>query len=116
MAMPAEKIKIDGRTFLNFSSNDYLGLSRHPEVVSASRRYLEAYGCGATASRLITGTLPPHVELEGALAALKGYGAALVFGSGFLGQRRNHRLPCGAKRSYFRRQAGSCQHNRRYSA
>ncbi|MDR3566816.1 MAG: 8-amino-7-oxononanoate synthase [Syntrophobacteraceae bacterium] len=78
------KIKIDGRTFLNFSSNDYLGLSHHPEVVSASRRYLESYGCGATASRLVTGTLPPHVELEGALAALKGYGAALVFGSGFL--------------------------------
>ena len=78
------KITVDGRTFLNFSSNDYLGLSRHPEVVSASRRYLEAHGCGATASRLITGTLHPHVELERAIAAVKGYGAALVFGSGFL--------------------------------
>jgi 8-amino-7-oxononanoate synthase len=78
------KIKIAGRTFLNFSSNDYLGLSHHPEVVSASREYLEGYGCGATASRLVTGTLPPHAELEGAIAALKGYPAALVFGSGFL--------------------------------
>ncbi len=78
------KIKIEGRTFLNFSSNDYLGLSRHPQVVSASRRYLESYGCGATASRLITGTLEPHAELERAIAALKGYGASLVFGSGFL--------------------------------
>ena len=67
------KLKIDGRTFLNFSSNDYLGLARHPEVISASRRCLEAYGCGATASRLVTGTLQPHYELEQAIAALKGY-------------------------------------------
>jgi 8-amino-7-oxononanoate synthase len=78
------KIKIEGRTFLNFSSNDYLGLARHPEVISASRRYLESYGCGATASRLITGTLNPHDELERAIASLKGYPRALVFGSGFL--------------------------------
>ena len=78
------KIKIDGRTFLNFSSNDYLGLARHPEVISLSREYLESYGCGATASRLITGTLDPHCHLERVIAALKGYPEALVFGSGFL--------------------------------
>jgi len=78
------KIQIDGRTFLNFSSNDYLGLARHPEAISASRKYLESYGCGATASRLITGTLDPHDELERVIAALKGYPEALVFGSGFL--------------------------------
>jgi 8-amino-7-oxononanoate synthase len=78
------KIRVDGRVFLNFSSNDYLGLSRHPEVVSASRKYLESYGCGATASRLITGTLNPHDELEQVIARAKGYPAALVFGSGFL--------------------------------
>jgi 8-amino-7-oxononanoate synthase len=78
------KIKADGRTLLNFSSNDYLGLARHPETISFSRRYLESYGCGATASRLITGTLTPHDELERAIASLKGYPSALVFGSGFL--------------------------------
>ncbi len=78
------KLKIDGRIFLNFSSNDYLGLARHPEVISASRRCLESYGCGATASRLVTGTLEPHYELERTIAALKGYPQALVFGSGFL--------------------------------
>ncbi|HYA43504.1 MAG TPA: 8-amino-7-oxononanoate synthase [Syntrophobacteraceae bacterium] len=78
------KIEIEGRTFLNFSSNDYLALARHPEVISASRKYLESYGCGATASRLITGTLTPHDELERAIAALKGYPRSLVFGSGFL--------------------------------
>ncbi len=78
------KIKIEGRTFLNFSSNDYLGLARHPEVISASRKYLESHGCGATASRLITGTLTPHDQLERTIATLKGYPRALVFGSGFL--------------------------------
>jgi 8-amino-7-oxononanoate synthase len=78
------KIQIGGRTFLNFSSNDYLGLARHPEAISASRRYLESYGCGATASRLVTGTLDPHDQLERTIAAFKGYPQALVFGSGFL--------------------------------
>lgn len=78
------KLRIDGRTYLNFSSNDYLGLANHPEVIATSRRYLEAYGAGATASRLVTGTLEPHQELERTLARLKGYPDALVFGSGFL--------------------------------
>ena len=81
------KIKIDGRTFLNFSSNDYLALARHPEVISASREYLESYGCGATASRLITGTLDPHCHLERVIAALKGYPEALVSAADFLPMR-----------------------------
>jgi 8-amino-7-oxononanoate synthase len=78
------KIKIEGRTFLNFSSNDYLALARNPIVMSESRRCLESYGCGATASRLVTGTLEPYCELERVIAALKGYPESLVFGSGFL--------------------------------
>ncbi len=78
------KINIQGRTFLNFSSNDYLGLARHPGAISVSRRCLESYGCGATASRLMTGALDLHDQLERAIAALKGYPHALVFGSGFL--------------------------------
>ena len=53
-------------------------------MISESRKYLESYGCGATGSRLITGTLDPHHELEKAIAAHKGYPEALVFGSGFL--------------------------------
>jgi 8-amino-7-oxononanoate synthase len=78
------KIGLDGGTCLNFSSNDYLALGRHPEVIGASRSFLERYGCGATASRLVTGTLDAHAELERTLAAVKGYPEALVFGSGFL--------------------------------
>ncbi|MBU1908766.1 MAG: 8-amino-7-oxononanoate synthase [Verrucomicrobia bacterium] len=78
------RIQADGRTLLNFSSNDYLDLARHPRVIEAAAKALQEYGAGATASRLVTGTLPIHDELERRLAAFKGYPAALVFGSGYL--------------------------------
>lgn len=78
------KIRVAGQTLLNFSSNDYLNLSCHPAMVARSRDFLERYGCGATASRLVTGTLAIHRELEQTLACRKGYPQALVFGSGFL--------------------------------
>jgi 8-amino-7-oxononanoate synthase len=68
---------------LNFSSNDYLDLARNPRVVAAATRAAERWGAGSGASRLVSGTLPIHEELEGALAGLKGYAAALVFGSGY---------------------------------
>ncbi|MDD4870690.1 MAG: 8-amino-7-oxononanoate synthase [Kiritimatiellae bacterium] len=78
------KIHIDGKVILNFSSNDYLNLANHPVVVESSIDYVKKYGCGATASRLMSGTLSCHKELEKALAELKCYPAALVFGSGWL--------------------------------
>jgi len=74
----------DGRRVLNLSTNDYLNLSRHPLVLARARQALDTYGAGATASRLITGTLPLHEELEQRLAILKGYPAALLFGAGYL--------------------------------
>jgi 8-amino-7-oxononanoate synthase len=78
------KIRINGLEVLNFSSNDYLDLARHPHVVERSRQALEKYGAGSTASRLVTGTLPLHEELEARLAGEKGYQAALVYGSGYM--------------------------------
>ena len=77
-------IKIDGKEILNFSSNDYLDLARHPHVMDRAREALDQYGVGSTASRLVTGTLPIHEELEERLAKEKGYEAALVFGSGYM--------------------------------
>ena len=77
-------IKIDGREVLNFSSNDYLDLGRHPHVMDRAREALDQYGIGSGASRLVTGTLPIHEELEARLAGEKGYEAALVFGSGYM--------------------------------
>jgi len=78
------KIRIDGKEVLNFSSNDYLDLSRHRHVMDRAREALDRYGVGSTASRLVTGTLPIHEELEARLAREKGYPAALVFGAGYM--------------------------------
>ncbi len=75
---------IDGRHYLNFSSNDYLDLAGNPSVLSRAAETLRRHGAGAGASRLVTGTLPCHVELEEALAAWHSREAALVFGSGCL--------------------------------
>jgi 8-amino-7-oxononanoate synthase len=73
----------DGRTILNFSSNDYLNLAQEGHVKRRAQEAIERWGCGATASRLMCGTLALHEELEAALARLIGGETALVFGSGF---------------------------------
>ena len=78
------RIRMDGKDVLNFSSNDYLDLSRHRHVMDRAREALDRYGVGSTASRLVTGTLPIHEELEARLAREKGYPAALVFGAGYM--------------------------------
>jgi 8-amino-7-oxononanoate synthase len=74
---------IDGRRFLNFSSNDYLGLAGHPVLQEAVRRAVGDFGAGAGASRLICGSMAPHHELESALAEFKATEAALAFSSGY---------------------------------
>ena len=81
-AQPA-RIKFGGREFINFSSNDYLGLAGHPALGQASREAIEQFGVGSGASRLICGSLQPHHELESALAKWQGTEAALVFSTGF---------------------------------
>jgi len=77
-------LKMDGQDMLNFSSNDYLDLARHPHVIDRSRQALDEFGIGATSSRLVSGTLPIHEELEERIAKEKGYASALVFGSGYM--------------------------------
>ncbi len=71
------------RELINFSGNDYLGLSQHPKVIARSGDYACKYGAGSTASRLINGTLPIHKQLEQKLAATFEWQAALLFNSGF---------------------------------
>ncbi len=68
---------------LDLASNDYLGLARHPEVIEAACEAARKYGCGARASRLVSGHTPLHEQLEHELAAWKGCEAALVFPSGY---------------------------------
>ena len=74
--------QVDDQT-IDLASNDYLGLSTHPEVVAAAERAAHAWGTSARASRLVTGTTQLHVDLEAALAQLTGQPAALVFSSGY---------------------------------
>ena len=69
---------------LDFSSNDYLALSEHPEVIAASIKYLEMFGAGAGAARLMSGDLEINHLLEQEIAKLKAQEAALTFGSGYL--------------------------------
>jgi 8-amino-7-oxononanoate synthase len=69
---------------LSFSCNDYLNLSRHPDIVAAAIEATRRYGVGAGASRLVTGNHPLYAQLESRLARLKGSEAACVFGSGYL--------------------------------
>ncbi|MGP3982982.1 8-amino-7-oxononanoate synthase [Streptomyces sp. KR80] len=70
-------------TLLDLASNDYLGLSRHPEVTAAAAAAARRWGAGATGSRLVTGSTELHAELESELAAFCGFEAALVLSSGY---------------------------------
>lgn len=78
------KIEIEGRNFLNFSSNDYLSLSQDERVKRAAAEATYKWGTSASASRLVTGDLDIHRELEKDLADYLGQESALVFGAGFL--------------------------------
>ncbi|MDZ7680617.1 MAG: 8-amino-7-oxononanoate synthase [Fodinibius sp.] len=71
------------KQLVNFSGNDYLGLSKHPEVIARSTQYANKFGAGATASRLISGSYSIHQQLEQKLAESFDHEAALVFNTGF---------------------------------
>lgn len=77
-------VRIDGREYLNFCSNDYLGLAAHPRVVERFRRAAAEFGVGSGASHLVCGHSAPHHELEEALADFTGRERALLFSSGYM--------------------------------
>jgi glycine C-acetyltransferase len=74
---------VDGKTVLNFCSNNYLGLANHPKIVAAAKQAADEMGVGPAAVRTIAGTTSLHLELEKRLAAFKGVEAAITFQSGF---------------------------------
>ncbi len=78
------RVRVDGRDYLSFSSNDYLGLANHPEIVSAARLAAARFGVGAGAAHLLTGHHRLHHELEAELAAFVGLPAALLFSTGYM--------------------------------
>lgn len=77
-------VEMNGRRWINLASNDYLDLARHPQLAQAASEAATRHGTGATASRLVTGTLALHHLLEEQLATHKGYPAALLYGSGYM--------------------------------
>jgi len=77
------RIETGGKAFLNFSSNDYLGLADDPVLKEAAIKAVEKFGAGAGASRLICGSLAPFHQLEESLAAFKRTEAALTFSTGY---------------------------------
>lgn len=77
------KIRLGGREYIDFSSNDYLGLSSHAHLLEAAKAALDAFGVSSSASRLLSGDLELHHELEEKTAAFKGKEKALVFNSGY---------------------------------
>ena len=80
---PTPRFVIDGRDVVNLSSNNYLGLATHPELIKAAVEAVKIYGCSPTSSRLISGTTDLHARLEERLSTFQGREGALVFNSGY---------------------------------
>ena len=78
------RVIIDGREYLSFCSNDYLGLAAHPELIRAMSECARDWGVGAGASHLLGGHSEPHEELEQALAEFMGADRALLFSTGYM--------------------------------
>jgi len=76
-------VTMNGQRVIMLGSNNYLGLTNHPEIKAAAARALEDYGTGTAGSRFLNGTLDIHVELEDRLAEFMGREAALTFSTGF---------------------------------
>ncbi len=80
----AAEVMIDGEKFLNFSSNDYLGLASHPQVIKAFKDGADRWGVGSGAAHLVTGHSTPHHALEEELAEYTGRPRALLFSTGYM--------------------------------
>ena len=77
-------VRLGGKKYVCFCSNNYLGLAGHPRIKRAAQEAIERYGWGAGASRLVSGNTLLHEALESALGGFKGAEAALVFPSGYM--------------------------------
>ena len=77
-------VTMDGRRVIMLGSNNYLGLTNHPEIKEAAEQALRKYGTGTAGSRFLNGTLDIHVELEERLAAFMEREAAVCFSTGFM--------------------------------
>jgi 8-amino-7-oxononanoate synthase len=77
-------IVVDGKPYLAFCSNDYLGLANHPQLIAALQQGAQQWGVGAGAAHLVSGHFEPHHRLEQQLAAFVSKPAALLFSTGYM--------------------------------
>ena len=77
-------LQVEGKSLVNFCSNDYLGLASHPEVAAALKAGVDQYGAGSGASHLISGHSIAHQQLEEQLAEFTGRPRALLFSTGYM--------------------------------
>ena len=77
------RVYLKTKEFIDFSSNDYLGLANHPKLVASAKEALDRFGTSASASRLLSGDLEIHHRLEEEVARFKNKESALVFNSGY---------------------------------
>jgi 8-amino-7-oxononanoate synthase len=77
-------ISVDGKPYLAFCSNDYLGLANHPQLIAALQHGAQQWGVGAGAAHLVSGHFVPHHQIEQQLAAFVGKPAALLFSTGYM--------------------------------
>ena len=77
------KFLLNGKEVINAASNNYLGLTHHPEVIRKIKEFVEIYGAGSGASRLVVGSFDLHNELEMEIAKIKGCEDSIVFSSGY---------------------------------
>lgn len=82
--LPGGRVRVAGRVLLNLSSNDYLGLSQDPRLIAAAQEAAARWGVGAGASRLVSGHLALHAEVESQLAEFKKTEAAVLFSTGYM--------------------------------
>jgi 8-amino-7-oxononanoate synthase len=82
-AVQGARVVIDGRELLNFSSNNYLGLAQHPQIIAAAQEALKKWGWGATASQLVSGFTSVHETLRRRLAGLEAAEDAVLFPTGY---------------------------------
>lgn len=80
----APHIMVDGKSYLSFCSNDYLGLANHPRLIAALQQGAQQHGVGAGAAHLVSGHGATHHQLEHELAAFVGKPAALLFSTGYM--------------------------------
>jgi 8-amino-7-oxononanoate synthase len=79
----AASVTVNGRQMIDFSSNDYLGLARHPLLIERAKLFADRFGTGATSSRLISGAFDCMLDVEGKLARLKSAEATLLMSTGY---------------------------------